>query len=231
MLNYSWVGHPTHLHATAGKEAVPSGCSPSPYSTGATSVFSVVKAAGREWRSYEESMPGNCHRDEDAPYVVEHNPVLYYTNLRTDCLAWDVPMGTTRSGPFLADLEHDRLPAFSFVSPDNCNNTHDCDLRTGDDWLRSWVPKVVARPGYQRGATALFIVCDTGGDANDCLTSQDRNCLVPALVISPFTPRATRSTERFSHYSLLRTTQELLGVRPLLAGAQTATSMRGAFGL
>jgi hypothetical protein len=44
-------------------------------------------------------------------------------------------------------------------------------------------------------------------------------------------PRSTASTERFSHYSRLRTTQDLLGVRPLLAGAQTATSMRGAFGL
>ena len=230
-LNYSWIGHPTHIHATAGQAAVPSGCRPSPCKTGATSIFSVVRAAGLEWRSYEESMPRNCHRDQDAPYVVEHNPALYYSDLRVDCPAWDVQMGTTRSGPFLDDLEHDRLPAFSFVSPDNCNNTHDCDLRTGDDWLRSWVPKVVASPGYQRGATALFIVFDTGGDATGCLTSEDRDCLVPALVVSPFTPRATRSTERFSHYALLRTTEELLGVRPLLAGATTATSMRGAFGL
>jgi hypothetical protein len=230
-LNYSWVGHPTQILATAGQEAVPSGCSPSPCKTGATSVFSVVKAAGFEWRSYEEGMARNCQRDEDAPYVVEHNPALYYSDLRIDCATWDVPMGTIRSGPFLDDLERDRLPAFSFVSPDNCNNTHDCGLRTGDDWLRSWVPRVVASPGYRRGATALFIVFDTGGDAQDCLTNPDRNCLVPALVISPFTPRATRSTERFSHYSLLRTTEELLGVRPLLAGAQTASSMRGAFGL
>ena len=230
-LNYSWVGHPTQIRATAGREAVPSGCRPPQCKTGATSVFSVVKAAGLQWRSYEEGMPGTCHRHEDAPYVVEHNPALYYSDLRRDCPTWDVPMGTTRSGPFLDDLERDRLPAFSFISPDNCNNTHDCSLRTGDDWLRSWLPKVVASPGYRRGATALFIVFDTGGDAEGCLTNLDRNCLVPALVVSPFTPRATRSTERFSHYSLLRTTEELLGVGPLLAGAKTSTSMRGAFGL
>ena len=54
---------------------------------------------------------------------------------------------------------------------------------------------------------------------------------MPALVVSPFTPQATRSTERFSHYSLLRTTEELLGVGPLLAGAKQAASMRDAFGL
>lgn len=230
-LNYSWVGHPTQIHATAGQEAVPSGCTPPGCRTGATSVFSVVKAAGLQWRSYEEAMPGNCHRDNDAPYVVAHNPALYYSDLRRDCAVWDMPMGTTRAGPFLDDLERDRLPAFSFVSPDNCNNTHDCSLRTGDDWLRSWVPKVVASPGYRRGATALFIVFDTGGDADGCLTNPDRDCLVPALVVSPFTPRATRSTARFSHYSLLRTTEELLGVGPLLAGAKQASSMRDAFGL
>lgn len=79
--------------------------------------------------------------------------------------------------------------------------------------------KIVGSPGYRRGATALFIVFDTGGDADHRLTNPNRNCLVPALVVSPFTPRTTRPTERFSHYSLLRTTEELLGVRPLLAGA------------
>jgi hypothetical protein len=162
---------------------------------------------------------------------VEHNPALFYDDLRADCPEWDVPMGTTRSGAFVDDIESDRLPAFSFVSPDNCNNTHDCDLGTGDDWLRAWVPKIVAGAGYRRGATALFIVFDTGGDAEDCLTNPDRDCLVPALVVSPYTPRGTRSFERFSHHSLLRTTQELLGVGPFLAGAGAAASMRPAFGL
>jgi hypothetical protein len=230
-LNYSWVGHPTHIHATAGRAAVPSGCEPSPCGTRATSVFSVVKAGGRDWRAYEEDMSRNCRRDSDPPYVVEHNPPLYYDDLAADCRVWDVPMGTTRGGAFVDDLARDGLPAFSFVSPGNCNNTHDCDLRVGDEWLRGWVPEIVASPGYRRGTTALFIVFDTGGDAENCLTNQDRNCLVPVLVVSPFTPPATRSRARFSHYSLLRTTEELLGVGPLLAGAATAASMRPAFGL
>jgi phospholipase C len=229
--NYSWVGHPTHIHATAGTQAIASGCEPTPCSTSTPNIFSAVKAAGNEWRSYEESMPRNCYRKQDEPYVVDHNPALFYSNVRADCAAWDVPMGTTTSGRFADDLDRDRLPAFSFVTPNNCSNTHDCDLAIGDRWLRAWVGRITQSPGYVNGQTALFVVWDTGGDADDCLTNPDRACLVPAIVVSPFTPPGTRTRERFSHYSLLRTTEELLGLPRLLGGARRAASMRAAFGL
>jgi phosphatidylinositol-3-phosphatase len=41
----------------------------------------------------------------------------------------------------------------------------------------------------------------------------------------------TASTTTFNHYSMLRTTEELLGLSPLLGNAATATSMRSAFNL
>ena len=53
---------------------------------------------------------------------------------------------------------------------------------------------------------------------------------VYCAVISPFTTPGTRSSTNFNHYSLLRTTEEILGV-PLLGSASGAASMRAAFGL
>ena len=52
---------------------------------------------------------------------------------------------------------------------------------------------------------------------------------VYCVVISPFTTAGTQSGTNFTHYSLLRTTEEILGL-PLLGNAATATSMRADFG-
>ena len=51
---------------------------------------------------------------------------------------------------------------------------------------------------------------------------------VPTIVISPYTHRIRDGTS-YTHYSLLRTTEGLLGL-PLLGKAAGAASMRGKFG-
>jgi hypothetical protein len=48
-------------------------------------------------------------------------------------------------------------------------------------------------------------------------------------VISP-TTNSIADAAPYTHYSMLRTTEEILGL-PLLGGAQTATSMLNAFNL
>jgi hypothetical protein len=50
------------------------------------------------------------------------------------------------------------------------------------------------------------------------------------IVISPSTTPGTKSSTLISHYSMLRTTEELLNL-PLLGEAATATSMKAAFNL
>ena len=54
---------------------------------------------------------------------------------------------------------------------------------------------------------------------------------MPTFVLSPSTPKGARSSTPFTHYSLLRTTEELLGLSPYLGAAASAQSMRSAFGL
>src|SRR6266540_3031667 len=110
----------------------------------------------------------------------------------------DVPMGSTSSGAFLNDLENNTLPAFSFGTPNMCNYTNDSSISTGDAWLKSWVPRIIASPAYQAGQLALFITWDE----NDGSAGNQ----VPAIVASPYTPAGATSAMSFNHYSLLRTT-------------------------
>ena len=110
------------------------------------------------------------------------------------------------------------LPAFSFVTPDLCDDTHDCGVEIGDRWLRDWVGMIVASPTYRAGRTAVFVVWDEPTP-------------MAVLVLSPATPPGTTSAVAFDHYSLLRTTEELLGLSPSLGQAATAQSLRVAFRL
>ena len=110
------------------------------------------------------------------------------------------------------------LPAFSFVTPNLCNDTHDCPVPSGDLWLASWMPIMLAAPNYRAGNTAIFLIWDEGNASNH----------MPEITISPFTPAGATSTTRFDHYSLLKTTEQLLGL-PMLGNASAAASMLSAF--
>ena len=168
-------------------------------------------------------MPSICALTSSDAYAVKHNPEAYYTSIRGACGANDVPMGTSARGTFLKALETGTLPAFSFVTPNRCNDMHDCSIQSGDTWLRTWVPRIAASATYRAGRTVLFITWDEDD-------SSESNH-VATIIVSPYTKPGTRSAIAFTHYSLLRTTEELLGIATHLKRASQAPSMRSAFGL
>ena len=221
--SYYAVAHPSlpnYIAATSGgTQGVADDGPPSAHPLHTTSLFAQAASA----RSYEESMPAPCALKDAYPYATKHNPEAYYLGDRGRCRTGDVPLGTTRHGAFAAALASGTLPAFSFVTPNLCHDMHDCPVATGDAWLGSWLTAITHSKSYLAGTTAVFVVWDEddGSAANR----------VPLLVISPWTRPGTRSNMRFTHYSLLRTTEELLGIHAHLGDAATATSLRSAFGL
>jgi phosphatidylinositol-3-phosphatase len=189
-------------------------------STNAPSIFQQVGARG--WRAYQESMPSPGFKGGGSgDYAKRHNPAAYYTRIAKAYARNAVPLGTTRIGALVSDLRRNRLRRYNFITPNLCNDEHDCDVATGDAWLRLWVSKIVRSPGYRKGGTALFITYDEGKGSDQ---------RVYTVVVSPYTKPATVSAARFTHYSLLKTAETMLGVR-CLAQACQATSMRRPFGL
>jgi hypothetical protein len=98
------------------------------------------------------------------------------------------------------------------------------------------VPALVASPAYRAGRTVIFVTWDEGegGSTNDCASNaRDVGCHVATLVVSPSTPRGVRSDALYNHYALLKTTEQLLGIRRHLGHANDpgTRSMRPAFHL
>ena len=190
----------------------------------APSIF----AQAPSWGAYAESMVKPCQLQFKAPYAASHNPAVYYRGL-TDCSMHDVGLGQLEQ-----DLAADTLPAFVSITPNMCHSMHSCATRTGDAWLAKTMAELVASPAYQAGGMAIFVTFDEGhdGGSNRCATNvHDQGCHVPLFVVSPYTQAGTRSDALFNHYSLLRTTEELLGIDTFLGRAARASSMRTAFNL
>ena len=221
--NYFAVAHPSlpnYIAATSGgTQGISNDDSPASHPLSVVSLFEQAPSA----RSYEESMPSPCDLGSPYPYAVKHNPEAYYLRVRKTCQANDIALGTVAKGAFAHALDAGTLPAFSFVTPNLCNDMHDCAVATGDAWLERWMTRITASATYRAGHTAIFVVWD-----EDDETADNR---VPLIVVSPWTKAGTRSGTRFTHYSLLRTTEELLGIRAHLGRAASAVSLRRAFGL
>ncbi|HET6316704.1 MAG TPA: alkaline phosphatase family protein [Chloroflexota bacterium] len=182
--------------------------------TGAPSIFSAAPS----WGAYAESMPRPCTHWFFGSYAASHNPAVYYRNL-ADCGQHALNLAA-----LWRDLDADRLPAFVFVTPNLCHSMHSCSVGSGDGWLRHVIYRLAASPAYQRGTMAVVVTFDESA-------TDDSSEHIATLVVSPSTPPRTRSAKAFTHYSLLRTTEEMLGVEPLLAQAAHAASMRSAFNL
>jgi len=105
-------------------------------------------------------MPANCAAHDTGAYAARHNPAVYYRPIAGDCARWDQPMGTTSSGNLIRDLRAGDLPDFTFITPNLCNDTHDCPVKTGDDWLAGWVPRITGSPAYRSGTTVVLLTWD-----------------------------------------------------------------------
>jgi hypothetical protein len=238
--NFHNISHPSlpnYLGATSGEtNGVSTDCSPSSCSSTSRSLFRQLEQAGKTWKGYAESMQHNCLTYGASPYAPRHNPAVYYLDVKTTCKTQDVPMGDVSGGNFESDLANDRLPNFSFITPNLCSDMHDCPVSTGDAWLKNWLTKIVNSPAYNSGTTAVFVTFDegTGGASThgeDCASpsNNDPSCVIATYVLGPSVKPGARVSARLTHYSMLRATESMPGLQTFLGNAATSPGMRKAF--
>jgi hypothetical protein len=156
-------------------------------------------------------MPSNCLKTDSGQYAVRHNPHAYYINLDDDCSKYNIPLADP------ADLS----ARFTFITPNLIHDMHDGTIADGDSWLSTFMPKLLSSSEYSAGRTAVFVTWD-----EDDLFSGNH---IATLVIAPSVVPGTNVAARLDHYSMLRATQEMLGLGPLLGNAATAADLRNAF--
>lgn len=202
--NYHGVSHPSlpnYLAMTSGSTwgIVDDGW----HSLPAGGLGTQLTSAGIDWRAYMEGMGSDCFRNGNR-YALKHNPFPYYGG---KCPPQVVPF--TR---FASDMAG-TMPRFVWITPDLCNDGHDCSNSVVNAWLAQTVPAILNTEAWQDNGV-LFITYDEGEDsANSVLT----------LVIRADQVNL-RSSVSYNHYSLLASIEDLLGL-PRLGAAANSTPM------
>ena len=107
-----------------------------------------------------------------------------------------------RAGP-------DNLPTFALVTPNLCDDGHDCPNSKVDDWAHVHIAAILSGDDYRAGSTAVFVVWDETHP-------------VPNLLIAPSAEPGPRGGAG-SHAAALKTIEEMLGL-PVLAQGQLRTA-------
>ncbi len=160
--------------------------------------------AGYSFTGYSEDLPRpgwrGCTHGGHGGYVRRHVPWVNFSN---------VPASAHQ--PYTAfPRDYRKLPTVAFVIPNLCHDMHDCPKAVADAWLRKEFARYVA---WAKTHNSLFVLTfdeDNQTDGNHIPT------VVAGAGIKP-----SRYPARATHYGLLRTLQDMYGLRPtgLSAGA------------
>jgi hypothetical protein len=167
-----------------------------------------LDAHGISWKAYMEDLPRPCFRGAGAgQYAKKHDPFVYYRGLAR--CGRVVPLTELSS-----DERARALPTFIWITPNLCDDMHDCSIATGDRFLAGLVPPLLRALG--RGGL-LFVTWDEGSSDDGCCRLASGGHIA-TIVAGAGARRGERSRTPVDHYSLLQTIEDLLGV-PRIGGA------------
>jgi acid phosphatase len=197
---------------------------PSVHSIRGRSVFDQALARQHTATAYAESMPTRCARTSSGSYAVRHNPWTYFASAtsRANCRHHDVPAGTVRAGALHHDIVKGTLPDIGMLTPNLCNDGHNCSPAVADHWLRRWVTAIRRGPDWTSGRLAVVVTFDENDGSHHPNT-------VLTTVLSPSITHVV-SAVHLTHYSWTRYADHLIGAHPL-RHARQAHSLRTAFDL
>jgi hypothetical protein len=181
----------------------------------ATTIVDQLQARRISWRAYMEGIPRPCFKGASSGqgYAKKHDPFLYFDSIagrRASCRNV-VPLA--RLG---AALRRGRLPTYAWITPNLCDDTHDCSRATGDRFLARVVPSLLRALGPHG---FLVLTWDEGSSDAACCGDPHGGGQIATVVAGPGVRRGARLAQPVDHYGVLATEERALGLPPLRAAA------------
>jgi hypothetical protein len=179
----------------------------------ARNIVDQLETVRVSWKAYMEDMPTACFRGAGAGrYAKKHNPFAYYDDVAGSARRCRrvVPFGQ-----LAADLRRGALPTYTFMSPNLCDDMHDCGVATGDRFLARLVPTLLRALGPQG---YLVLTWDEGSSDRGCCGGS-RGGRIATIVAGPLVRPGARDARPLDHYGVLATVEDTLGLPRLGAAA------------
>jgi phosphatidylinositol-3-phosphatase len=193
---------------------------PLTFPVSADNVVRELIASGNTWKQYAESIPsvgyvGGNSSCCGGQFYARHAPLAYMTDAQMASEVANIVPFTQLA----ADLASNTLPKYGFISPNGCDDAHNCGLDVADSWLMTNIDPLIKSSQFQKDGL-LVISFDESKDDNT-----NGGGRVATVIISPFAKSGYQSTTLFQHESVLRLMLEGLGIKALPGAAATAPKM------
>ncbi len=192
---------------------------PATFPVSVNNAVREVLANGKTWKAYAESLPYVGYTGGDTGnYAVRHVPMAYLTDVQDSATG---KLDLVPFTQFATDLASGQLPNYSFITPNLCDDAHNCALSVADAWLQTNIAPLLASSPFKDDGV-LIITFDESG--NDDTNGGGR---VATVIVSPrFSKPGYQSSTLYFHQSALRLMLEGLGITTSLPGdAATAPTM------
>ncbi len=188
-----------------------------------------LSAKGVSWGAYMEGLPSDCWLGPWWPptnYAGKHDPFRYYSSIvhATSLCQHIQPLTNlnTRLGGSAS-----AIPRFVWITPNLCNDGHNCPASQAATWLEKEVAAITASAAWKQGG--LLVVTWDEGNGADVRGINNQGQLSPTgggghvltLVISPLVRPGLVVSTPLDHLSLLKTVEEVFQL-PLLGATASA---------
>jgi phosphatidylinositol-3-phosphatase len=183
------------------------------------------------WKGYYESIPSPGSEDaRGGLYAFKHSGFMNFASVRNDP---DRALYIVGFDQLDSDLASGLLPSFALIVPNLCNDMHgapscadEADLiRRGDAVIGDLVRKIQATDAW-KSADNVAIVITFDESENK---TEPGGGHIPTIVITNHGPRHKSDDTLYTHYSLLRTIEDALGIRQYLGRAAQSKPMAALF--
>jgi hypothetical protein len=217
---YIWMEAGTNFNVVDDRD-------PSFYHFNTPHFTSLLDQAGVPWKGYQENISGNdCPVVGVTPYAVRHNPTMYFDDVTSS-----LEYCTNHMRPYdelAGDLASNRVARFNYIKPNTTNDMHDNvsaipSVTIGDNWLAAELPKILNSAAYTNNGLVLLT-----WDEDDIGGLDDA---IGMIALSPLAKAGYYNSIYYDHSAILRTMQEIFGVRPFLGGAAASPDFADLFKL
>jgi phosphatidylinositol-3-phosphatase len=175
-------------------------------------IVDRFNTAGKTWAGIQESSnpTGNSLWNSGSFRGSDHFGFTVFSSI---CTSPSLILGNNQQvnpNTLISLYNGPNPPNYVWYTPNDSNNMHDVSIQTGDAYLGSWVPQLLATPPFTSGQAVLMLWWDESADD----VAPCPNVFVGGHVKLGYVSPAAN----YGHYSTLRTLENLWGLSPLTTG-------------
>ncbi len=178
--------------------------------------------AGKTWKAYEEDLPYAGYITPNVnKYARKHCPLSFFSDVVNSS---SEKLNLVPFTQFKTDLANNSFPQYSFITPNLCNDAHDCPLGTADGWLKNNIAPLLKSASFKNGGLLIIVFDESASD------NAHGGGRVAWVAISPqFSKAGYKSTAGYQHQNTLRLMLQGLGVKTYPGSAASAANMAELF--